>query len=125
MSSHDKHPMTTEQFLSAIPGSGGIITTIAHRVGCAWMTARRYIDSHPTVLKAYKDECEAVVDMAEGTLLKSIKEGNTQDAKWYLARMRREKYGDNLDITTKGAPIKGDIIRIIVHDDRESDANGA
>jgi hypothetical protein len=30
-----------------------------------------------------------------------------------------------VDVTSGGAPVKGDVIRIIVHDDRESDGNGA
>jgi len=28
---------TAEQFIKAIPGSGGIISTIARRVGCGWL----------------------------------------------------------------------------------------
>ena len=101
-----KHPLTAAQFFAAIPGSGGIITTIAHRVGCAWITARKFIDEHPTVRKAYDDELESIADMAEGTLLKSIKDGNTQDAKWYLARIRRGKFGESLAVTGKdGTPL--------------------
>lgn len=97
---------TTNQFIEAIKGSGGIVTTIAKRVGCAWFTARKFIDTHPTVLQAYNDEKEAITDMAVGTLMKSIKEGNTQDAKWWLARKRREEFGENLDLTSGGEPIR-------------------
>ena len=56
---------TAEQFIKAIPGSGGIISTIARRVGCGWHTARDYVDKHPSVKQAYDDECEAVLDLAE------------------------------------------------------------
>lgn len=73
-------------FIVAIPGSGGIISTIAKRVGCDWWTARRAIDSMPTVKEVYDSESETVLDMAESVLLKNIKEGDSADAKWYLSR---------------------------------------
>jgi len=34
-----------KQFIDAIPGSGGIITTIAKRVGCSWNTAKNILPS--------------------------------------------------------------------------------
>ena len=83
---------TAKQFLDAIPGSGGIITTIAKRVGCTWNTAQKYIKKYPRVTQAYEDERDAIIDMAEATLLKSIREGNTQDAKWFLERKRKDEY---------------------------------
>ena len=73
-------------FIVAIPGSGGITSTIAKRVGCDWATARNAIDSMPTVRESYDNECETVLDMAESVLLKNIKEGDSADAKWYLSR---------------------------------------
>jgi len=90
---------TAAQFIKAIPGTGGIVTTIAKRVGCSWQTAKKYVTEYPTIAAAYKAECETVVDMAEGILLKSIKGGNTQDAKWLLARLRREKYAERHEVT--------------------------
>ena len=100
-----KELFTTKQFIDAIPGTGGIITTIAERVGCVWHTAKKYIDTYPTIRKAYIDECERVTDMAESILIKSIKDGNTQDAKWWLARKRKTVFGDAVDITSGGHPI--------------------
>lgn len=95
-------------FIEQIPGSGGIITTIAERVGCSWNTAKKYITEYATVQQAYQDECERVTDMAVQTVLKSIRDGNTQDAKWWLARKRHREFGDRLkqeitgDIGIKG-----------------------
>jgi hypothetical protein len=96
---------TAAQFKKAIPGSGGIISTIAKRVGCDWDTAKKYLTEMPTITTAWENEKERVDDMAESTLIKSIQEGNTQDAKWWLARVRREKFGDNVDVTTAGQPL--------------------
>jgi hypothetical protein len=96
---------TAQQFIEAIKGSGGIITTIAASVGCTWNTAQKWIKEYPTVAQAYEDECQRINDMAVSVLMKSIKEGNTQDAKWWLARKRKGEFGEALDITSGGKPI--------------------
>ena len=99
---------TAKQFIDAIPRSGGIVTTIAQRVGCTWHTADKYIKGHPTVLQAYLNECETVLDRAESVLITSINDGNTQDAKWLLSRKGKARgYGDNLALTGKdGGPFE-------------------
>ena len=99
-------------FIKAIKKSGGIISTIASRVGCTWNTAQKYIIDHPTVSAAYKDECEVNFDRAEGVLLKNIelaverqkenKQADSSDAKWYLARKAKDRgYVERQEITGK------------------------
>lgn len=82
---------SAQTFINAIPGTGGIISAIARRVGCNWHTAKRYIEEYPTVRQAYDDEVEALIDMAESILIKSIQEGDPQDAKWFLARKGKHR----------------------------------
>lgn len=100
---------TAEQFINAIKGSGGIISTIALRVGCSWNTANKYIHEKPTVQKAYDDERETVNDLAVSVLIKTMQQ--TEDtylsvasAKWWLERKRKEEYSPrqenlNIDLT--------------------------
>lgn len=97
-------------FIDAIPGSGGIISTIAKRVGCDWSTAKIAIDSTPTVKAAYDNECETVLDMAESVILKSIKDGDSGDAKWYLTRKGKDRgYVERQEMTGKdGGPIESE-----------------
>jgi len=78
------------QFIEAIPGSGGIISTIAARVGCHWHTARRFCMEVKAVKEVYDDEVEKTIDLAEAVILNALKEKDTTTAKWYL--------------TMKGAP---------------------
>lgn len=78
-------------FIEAIPGTGGIISTIAKRVGCAWDTAKRYIDRYATVRRAYENECEKVTDLAEEIVIGSIKKGDLPTAKWYLVMKGRPR----------------------------------
>jgi len=80
-----------QQFIDAIPNSGGIITAIAQRVGCSWHTAQKYIVAMPTVAQAYQDEVEKVGDLAETTLIKSIRDGDVSSAKFYLTTKARHR----------------------------------
>lgn len=80
-----------QQFIEAIPGTGGIISAIARNVGCEWHTARDAIDRFPTVRKAYDDECEVVTDVAESTLIRAIRDGDVGAAKWWLTRKGKER----------------------------------
>lgn len=81
-----RNQFKAKEFIDAIPGTGGIITAIARRVGCSWDTAKKYIFEYPTIKQAYDNECESVTDMAESVLITNIKNGDSADAKWWLTR---------------------------------------
>lgn len=87
-----------EDFIEAIPGTGGIISSIAKKVGCTWNTAQKFIKEHPTVKQAYDDECEGMLDLSETVILSSIKSGDSGDAKWYLSRKGKERgYAERIE----------------------------
>lgn len=109
---------TTKQFIEAIPGTGGIISAIAKRIGCSWHTAKRYVTDYATVKEAYEAELEANLDLAESVLRQNIllayeqqtkdhKIVDTSDVKWLLARLgknrgyseRTEQQSLNLDMS--------------------------
>lgn len=111
-----KNQFTEEQFIEAIKDTGGIITDIARKVGCNWYTAKKYIEEFPAVKRAYDDECESFLDLAEGVLRGNIKLAQRQqqgeepkvadasDAKWLLARKGKargyaERFEHDLSIT--------------------------
>ena len=94
---------TVKTFVDAIPGSAGIITTIATRVGCDWKTAKKYIAERPTVKAAYDSECEKIADMAEAIVINSLtsKEG-LSTAKWYLTMKARDRgYGPEQQVVVQ------------------------
>jgi hypothetical protein len=113
-----------QDFIDAIPGTGGIVSVIAKRVGCAWHTAKKYIVEYATVTEAYQDECEAITDLAETTVIKSIKDGDTQTAKWYLTMKGRNRgyaMTQRQELTgTDGGPL---VVRY-VNDWRNPEDNG-
>lgn len=102
--------LSKEKVRKAIPGSGGIISHICKVTGYSWAAVKELIDNDAVLLAAFRDEESAVDDMAEAKVIKAISEGDMQTARWWLARRRKGRYGDNLDITTGGQPLKGYVI---------------
>lgn len=90
---------TDVAILEAIKGSGGIMSTIARKLGVTWHTADSWIRESGELMEALKDEKETILDMAESTLLQKIKEGDEQSAKWYLSKIGKLRgYGDSVAI---------------------------
>lgn len=92
-----------KDFIDAIPGTGGIISTIAAKVGCAWNTAQKYIQKHPTVARAYADECEKIGDLAETALFTALRSENERDENGKVVRVIKpaEPWAVKFYLTTK------------------------
>jgi len=75
---------STKKFIAAIPGTGGIISALADKVGCTWHTARNYIRDYSTVAEAWEAERNKITDKAKHNIIKSIQIGDLQMSKWWL-----------------------------------------
>ncbi len=117
-----------EQFIKAIPGTGGIISSIAKRVGCDWYTARKYIEKYPSVKQAYENECSAVDDLAVSTVLRAIQDGDLATAKWWLSKKRPAEFGDKIGVvasTEDGKPFPLRITEVIIEKQIDEQSNRA
>ena len=101
---------SVKQFEAAIPGSGGIIATIARRVGCSWHTAATYLKDSPKLARLYEDEASTIDDLAESVVIKAMQEGDTSAAKWWLERRRRAKFATRHEL---GGPDGGPVEHVI------------
>lgn len=110
-----------DDFIKAIPGTGGIITSIAKKVGCEWHTAKKYIDKHASVKLVYDAECEGLIDLAEVKLIKAIESGDLSAIKFYLTtKGKRRGYTEKVQMehTGKdGGPVQNEVILKVVFDD--------
>ena len=99
---------TREQVIKAIDGSAGIISAIAARLGCGWGTAQKLIGRWVETQEAFKAEREKILDLAESKIVESIRNGDTQDAKWVLARLGKARgWGDQVAVTGEnGGPLE-------------------
>ena len=98
---------TAAQFIDAIKGSAGIVSTIAARVGCEWSTAKKYIDNYPTIKAAYIDETEKVTDIAEAALIGAIQDKEMWAVKYYLSTKGKGRgYTERHEVTgADGGPV--------------------
>lgn len=95
--------MKKETVIKAIEGSGGIIATVSRRLNCQWHTADKYIHKWKETETAFENEMAMILDMAEGVLFNSVKEGNVQAAKWVLATLgKRRGYSEKYELEHNG-----------------------
>lgn len=115
MTDQSRNQYNAQTFIDAIPKSAGIISTIASRVGCDWHTAKKYIDTYPTVKQAYLDECERVTDLAETELIKAIQNGDLQAVKYYLSTKGKHRgYVERQELTgADSGPVQVAMVEIV------------
>jgi hypothetical protein len=97
-----------EQFIQAIAGSGGYVSLIADRVGCAPKTVYEWIKKEKDVAEAIKREKIKQVDFAEGKLQSLIKQENPTAIIFYLKTQGKDRgYYEHRtqDITSSGQPL--------------------
>lgn len=82
---------TNAQFQKAIPGSGGLFTTISKRLGCDWATAKKRVMRSPDLRLMWEAEREAILDMSEAALIKAVQEGDTGTAKFILTTLGKDR----------------------------------
>lgn len=76
------------------------MSTIARRLGVTWHTADSWVKQYDETKQALQDERETILDLAESTLFRNIKDGNSQDAKWLLSTMGKNRgYSERHEIT--------------------------
>lgn len=71
-----------EHILKAISGSGGVILAVAKKLDVEWHTAKTYINSYPETQKAFENEEEKILDMADMGLYTAVKEREPWAIKW-------------------------------------------
>lgn len=81
---------TAKQFIDAIPDTGGVISSIADKVGCSWHTAKKYIEEYSTVNEAWQEERNRITDKARNNIIKAIDRNDLQMSKWWLQVMDEE-----------------------------------
>lgn len=114
---------TAEQVIQAIAGTGGIKTDICRRLSISRHTLDSYLDRWPTVAQAYQEECERVLDLAEGNIHQAIREHDMDITRWYLRTRGRERgYGDAMEHSGPGGgPIEH---RVTIHRAERPSGNG-
>ena len=98
---------TKEQFIKAIENSGGYISLIADRVGCAISTVYEWKEKDDDVRSALDREKIRQVDFAEGKLQSLIKKENPTAIIFYLKTQGKSRgYVERQEVTgSDGNPL--------------------
>jgi len=99
---------TRKTVLTAIKGSGGVVSTIARKLGVDWHTAKAWIEKSKATERAYADEEETILDMADSKLYEAIKSGDLSAVKWIQSTKGKNRgyvQRTESDLTTGGDKI--------------------
>ncbi|RLG34557.1 hypothetical protein DRN97_02205 [Methanosarcinales archaeon] len=93
---------SVRKILNAIPGTGGIISAIAAKLGVHYHTVLNYQQKYETVRRAIEEEREKILDKAESNIYVRIMEGDEDTSKWFLARKGKHRgYSEKIDTEQK------------------------
>lgn len=111
-------------FERAIEGSNGLISEVAKRVGCTWVTAKNRIDKSAKLSRMLADERERMADYSEHVIHRAIAQDDVNEAvktaKWYLARVRPERFTEATRHEVRGSGDDGELVLRIVDDTRDA-----
>ncbi len=82
---------STSEFLKAIDKSGGYVSLIAERVGCAPKTVYKWISKDEDVREAIEKEKLKQIDHAEGKLQSLIQKENPTAIIFYLKTQGKDR----------------------------------
>lgn len=96
-----------EQFIKAVPGSGGYVSVIAKRVGCSLSTLDRWRANEPEIEDAIRAEKVKQVDHAEGKLQSLIQQEHPTAIIFYLKTQAKDRgYVERQELTGRdGDPL--------------------
>lgn len=94
---------TVAQVLEAISGTGGLKTRIAARLGCDHTTVTNYIKRYSTVARAWEAEKQRVDDIAEGSHIAKLEQGDSAHVLFHLkTRCKDRGYGEKIEHSVDG-----------------------
>jgi hypothetical protein len=82
---------TTEQVITAIKETKGMLTIAAERLKCHPETVRTYVNRYPTVKAALQEQREGVLDVAELALMRAVQNGESWAVTFCLATIGRQR----------------------------------
>lgn len=95
---------TKKEFLEALKGTGGIKQAIAKRLGITRRGVYKMITRFPDLKEHIKQEEGSIIDMAEGNLFKSVKDGDKWSVKFLLATKGKDRgYYEKREVDNKNS----------------------
>ena len=115
-----KNKFSTETVIKALKKARGIKAVAAKILGCDRHTVDNYIKRHPTVAKAYQEQRETLIDVAEGKLITKLDADESWAIKFVLTTLGKKRgYVERQEIAgVEDAPLA---VRIYIPDNERGD----
>lgn len=91
-----------QEIIAALKKANGLQTVAADILGCEYHTVQKYINKHPSVMKAYRQAKVKVSDKAENNIHEAINNKNIGVSKWYLEHNTKPYKKDSGEIEFSG-----------------------
>ena len=91
---------TEKDMVNAATGSRGIVSVVARKLGCNWLTARRYLDKYPAAVEIEHAERDVLCDQAESVVVGLMKDEDSK-IKLNAATYILDRLGKHRGFTTK------------------------
>ena len=113
--------ISQEKVLKAIDNSAGIVLTVAKRLGCEWITAKKLIERWEKTREAMDTERQKLLDVGEGHLAQAVYKGDLSIIKWVMDRLGKERgYGADPIALMQEQPLKIDFSGTVDRDTMEA-----
>lgn len=101
MANQDRY--TAAQVIDAIQGTGGVVAAIARKLGCRWSTAKKYLETYPTINRAWLDERESMIDSAETGLINAVEKEDPWAIKYTLSTLGKKRgFSERVEVSGEG-----------------------
>ena len=115
--------VSATEFIDALPGTGGVKSTLAKKLGVSRNSIDAYLRRYPSAKKAWEDERLRIRDLADGKLIEKIDGGHWPAIQFALThvqdsgRIEPPVQKSEMGVTTRDAP-KSRIQRITEAENR-------
>ena len=94
--------VSNERFLAAIPGTGGLYTVIAKKLGIARQTVGDYVKRDPVLAAAVQEEIEGTLDNVESVFINACLAKDIQACMFYLKTKGKSRgYSERIEADVK------------------------
>lgn len=97
-----KTQVTQAQIIQALTETGGIVSNAATQLDMTPQGLRKRVASNESIQTALEEIREQTKDLAEGVIIRELKAGDKDTARWYLASQARDRgFGNKVEVDGK------------------------
>lgn len=102
-----------------IPGTSGVLSELARRLGVSRQTVYTWINDYPEVSEAIEQERQIVLDLAESAIYRAVEGGDLSAAKYLLSTRGKDRGFSTRQEVAAEIQQTGQVIIHLPHNNRD------